>query len=174
MKTSSFVTWSALALSVLAFTGCFKVTGGGKFLMADGSGITDPDGNVLVDLGGKECTFAFTAQEKEKGESTDDFVPAKGHFVLVNRQAGITLTATLNETINSQYQSLAPDTVSYWGVAGSLKIGNAKPVDVTGFQLTISTPEDGPASVFFAGDASGLGFFIMGDLENGNVTIHAE
>jgi hypothetical protein len=73
-----------------------------------------------------------------------------------------------------KYQSLAPDTVNYWGSAGQIKLGKAPFGAVDGFQLTVSTPGSDSPTAFLGITVGDKTVNLSGTLQQGNVTIHTE
>jgi hypothetical protein len=170
MRKQMLISFAGLALAAIAWTGCDKITGGGKLLITAG-GIYQP-GVALADFVGNNVTVAFNGQP---GEDTADFwIGAKGQIQLVDHTAGIIFHGVIDETINSEYQQYAPSFVGYWGTGGRIKVGKNKFVDIDSFQFNVSAPPGTSPFVFLAVSAGDLTFIWEGTLELGNVTIHSK
>jgi hypothetical protein len=170
MRRKMLITFASLTLAAIAWTGCDKITGGGKLLIT-GGGIYESD-VTLADFVGNNVTVAFNGQPGEDTES--DWIGAKGQIQLVDHTAGIIFHGVIDETINSQYQQYSPNFVGYWGTGGRIKVGKDKFIDIDSFQFNVSAPPGVPPFVFLAVSVGDLTFLWEGTFERGNVTIHSE
>ncbi|MHC1765687.1 MAG: hypothetical protein AB9869_15545 [Verrucomicrobiia bacterium] len=173
MNKNILKSMAGLTLAALLVTGCDKITGGGRFVVSSGGIYLAGSDTPVTDLTGNKCTFTFTGQAVPS-DSEEDLVPAKGQVQLVDQTAGIVFHGTINETGNSRYQELDPNSVTYWGADGRIKIGNNPFVAINGFQLSVNAPSGSDASAFIAVTLDGMTVLIEGVLEHGKVTIHAE
>jgi len=170
-KSSLLINWAGAALLALALVGCYKLTGGGRLMLSDGT-FTDGATGAVIDLTGSDCTFGLTAQ----GTSTsdDDMVPAKGEIQIVNHTAGIIFHGVVDQTGNDKYQSMFPTMVTYWGSRGTIQIGNSPAVAVDGFQLTVTAPTSASPTVFLGTGFGSSSMTMSGTLDCGNVKLHAQ
>jgi hypothetical protein len=170
MKKQILITFTSLALATMAWTGCHKITGGGK-LVITGGGITDSNGTV-AEFAGNDVTIAFNGQPGEDTE--DDFIGAKGQIQVVDHTAGIIFHGVINETINSQYQQYGPYEIGYWGSEGKIKVGKNKFIAVDSFQFNVYAPPGDSPTVFLALSVGDITFTWNGTLDLGNFTVHTE
>lgn len=171
MKRQILLTFTSLALAALAWTGCYKITGGGKLIITSG-GISDASGATLVDFTGDDVTIAFNGQPGEDTEN--DFIGAKGQLQVVDHTAGVIFHGIINETVNNQFQQFGPDNIGYWGSAGKIKIGKNKFIAIDSFQLNVYAPTGASPTVFLAITIGDTTVLWQGTLDLGNFTIHTE